>query len=154
MFTASFRHIMGNTKRFRFLLANDKSQLIPSLSTYNNSLDTLRSSQLMQVPACFTLCDCWTLFNPYSTKNDAIWLGLTPFTECSKTNIRLRQDSVKNTIRQEWDNTETKQMTKMTLWLKSFTVPSFKHFEPNFASKSAQLMFRGVALLTLLIILI
>ena len=53
MSLASFRHIMGNTKRFKFLLTNDKFQLIPSLSTYNNSLETLRSSQLMQVPACF-----------------------------------------------------------------------------------------------------
>ena len=53
MFLASFRHVMGNTKRFEFLLTNDKFQTIPSLSTYNNSLETLRSSQLMPVPACY-----------------------------------------------------------------------------------------------------
>ena len=44
---------MGNTLILKFLLANDIFQLIPSLSIYNNSLDTLRSAQLMQVPACF-----------------------------------------------------------------------------------------------------
>ena len=54
MFLAPFRHIMGNTKRFKFLLTNTKF-LIPPLSTYDNSLETRRSSQLMQmqVPACF-----------------------------------------------------------------------------------------------------
>ena len=39
-----------------------KFQLIPSLLTYNYSLQTLRSSQLIQVPACFPIRDISMIF--------------------------------------------------------------------------------------------
>ena len=74
---------------------------------------------------CVTVGPCLTAFDFLKPIFNKSWCHLTrfdPFPECSKTNIRLRQDSVKNTIRQEWDNTETRQNNVLISGTRSWNI--------------------------------